>query len=227
MNVLYIRTSTSEQTPELQLANINSICSSTDFIVYKEQDSAWAENVKRPEFEKILDLIKKGKVNNIYVFDLDRIYRNRKKLTGFFLLCKTFGTQIHSYNQQWLENINTIPAPFNEIVQDLMVSLMGWLSEEESSKKSSRVKMAVVRNAKGTFSHKGNKWGRKGFPKQTITRVLEMHELGKSIRTICNEIVVYDAKNGNEKKMSKSAVHKIIVENTREKERINDCPQIN
>ncbi len=227
MNVFYIRTSTSEQTPELQLSNIRSICESSDVTIFKEQDSAWAENVKRPEFEQIIQLIKYGKVKHLYVFDLDRIYRNRKKLTSFFVLCKTFGTQIHSYNQQWLENINAIPPPFNEIVQDLMVSLMGWLSEEESTKKSSRVKMAVVRNAKGTFSHKGNKWGRKGFPKQTINRVLELHQLGKSIRTICKEVVVYDSKHGNEKEISKSAVHKIIVENTRQKARLIDRPQIN
>ena len=216
MNIFYIRTSTEEQTPEIQIADIKSICNTSDYIVFKEQDSAWAENVKRAEFEKILGLIKKGKVSNIYVFDLDRIYRNMKRLKDFFVLCKIYGTTVHSYNQRWLEDINQIPVPFNEIVQDLMISLIGWLAEEECKKKSSRVKMAVKRNEKGTYSYKGNKWGRKAFSKQVVNSVLELHKIGKSIRAISNEVKVYDS-NRNERKMSKSAVHKIIVENTHEK----------
>ena len=42
--IFYLRVSTAEQNPELQLRDINSICDK-EHEVYKETESAWAENV--------------------------------------------------------------------------------------------------------------------------------------------------------------------------------------
>jgi DNA invertase Pin-like site-specific DNA recombinase len=213
-NVYYIRTSTLDQNPELQIRDIDTICG-LEHDLYKEQESAWAENVTRPVFDSIIKQIKKRKITNLYVWDLDRIYRNRKRLQEFFILCKTYGCKIHSYRQKWLKDVNSIPAPFDEIVMDLLINITGWMAQDESQKKSERVCMAVRRKEKGTFSYKGNKWGRKSFPKQTIERVLEFHRKGNSIRKIAEQVKVYD-KNNNERQISKSAVHKIIVENSLE-----------
>ncbi|MBC7696234.1 MAG: recombinase family protein [Burkholderiales bacterium] len=209
--VYYIRCSSSEQEPELQIKDIDLICNKSHEI-FKENQSAFAENVVRPVFNSLIKLIKQRKVTDLFVWDLDRIYRNRKRLQEFFILCKTYDCKIHSYRQNWLEDINSIPAPFDEIVMDLLINITGWMAQDESQKKSERVCMAVRRKERGTFSYKGNKWGRKSFPKQTIDRVLEFHRKGNSIRKIAELVKVYD-KNNNERQISKSAVHKIIVEN--------------
>jgi len=214
MNISYIRTSTKEQEPELQIADIKKLCPECNLIFYKEKLSAWKENVKRPVFSDVLSLIKTGKVRKLYVWDLDRIFRNRLRLKEFFLLCKIHNTKIHSVNQAWLSEVNSIPPPFNDMVFDL-INLFGWIGEEESSKKSLRIKNAVVRKGDSlAISYKGNKWGRKAFPKQTINRILELAGTGASIREIANQITVFD-KNRNEKKISKSAVHKILASNQR------------
>jgi DNA invertase Pin-like site-specific DNA recombinase len=205
---IYIRTSTTEQTPELQLRDINSIVNG-ECEVITEQQSAWKDNVKRPELDALLTLIRKGKVSDLYVWDLDRIYRNRKKLVEFFILCRHHDTKVHSYNQNWLEDLNKIPAPFNEIMMDLLINLLSWTSEEESNKKSNRVKMAVKRTEKGTYSTYGNKWGRKPVSPQTLSKIKEMHNQGMSLREISEHLVVFD-RNRNEKKLSKSAVHKLL-----------------
>lgn len=212
----YIRCSTLEQEPELQIKDIKTICEQP-FEIYKENQSAWAENTIRPVFSSIISLIKKRKITNLYVWDLDRIYRNRKRLQEFFILCKTYDCKVHSYRQNWLEDINSIPAPFNEIVFDLLINITGWMGQDESQKKSERVKMAVKKRSNGTFSYKGNKWGRKALPKQTIDRVLEFHQQGKSIREIASIVKIYD-KHNNGKQISKSAVHKILVGNSTEKD---------
>ena len=173
MNVLYIRTSTELQEPELQIADLNSICNEKECLIMSEQKSAWRENVIRPEFEKIKQLISTRKIQNLYVWDLDRLYRNRLSLMDFFLTCKIHGCKVHSFNQQWLETIHEIQYPFNDIMLDLLINLLGWLGQEESEKKSARVKMAVRRNDnKPTLSYKGNRWGRKPFSMQTIDRVI-------------------------------------------------------
>ena len=209
IKIKYIRTSSREQQPELQLRDLEKICID-DATIYKEQRSAWQENVKRPVFAKVLELIEKDKVSDVYFWDLDRCYRSRLRLKDFFLLCKQHDCKIHSYNQRWLETIHTITPPFNDMVLELLTSVFGWIGEEESTKKSLRVKMAVVKNKHGqTYSYKGAKWGRKGFSRIVKEKVWALHKEGKSIREIAEIVIVYN-KHGNERFISKSAVHKII-----------------
>lgn len=220
MKAIYLRTSTLEQEPTLQLTDISKLIPIEDCSVFSEQESAWKKDTKRPEFEKILAMIKRKEITDIYVWDLDRLYRNRNGLKDFFVLCKSFGTTVHSFNQQWLEQLNSVTPPFDEIVKDLLINLMGWLGEDESKKKSGRIKNAVRRTEKGTMSYKGNKWGRRQFPKQTVSRVLNLHEQGSSIREIAKVVQVYD-KNNNARNISKSSVHKILCQNVGEKDSIS------
>lgn len=212
MKAIYVRCSTLEQTASLQLADIRSVAG-MDVKVFSENESAWNNEKKRPEFEKVLDLIKTGKLKELYVWDLDRLYRNRSLLKEFFLLCKIYKCQIHSFRQQWLEQINSIPQPFNEIMHDLMVNIMGWLSEEESEKKSARVKMAIRRTPNGTYSHNNNKWGRASVPTKTRNKVLELHSQGLSLREISNQVRFFPDENPNKKLIAKSTVAKIVNEN--------------
>jgi DNA invertase Pin-like site-specific DNA recombinase len=221
-DIAYIRTSTKEQEPTLQIADINKISQHGDLVFYEEKQSAWKDNVTRPVFSEVLSLISKGKIENLYVWDLDRIYRNRLKLRGFFELCRINKVKIHSVNQAWLDDLHKIPEPFNDMMYEMLISLFGWIGEDESLKKSSRIKLAVVRKTGGrTISYKGNKWGRKPFPKQTIDRVLELADSGMSIRQIANQITVFD-KNRNEKKISRSSVHKILTQNSGKNVRLSD-----
>jgi DNA invertase Pin-like site-specific DNA recombinase len=104
-----------------------------------------------------------------------------------------------------------MPPPFDEVMYNLMLEIIGWIAEEQSSTKSIRVKLAVRKGVKGTYSHKGNKWGRKAFPKQTIDRVIKLHKDGTSIRNISSLVKVYD-KNNNPRNISKSSVHKIVTD---------------
>ena len=207
-NIIYIRTSTSEQTPELQLRDIKTICPG-GAIEYVEQLSAWKENVKRPVFEEIIKQIKDGTVEYLYVWDWDRIYRNRNRLKEFLILCKTHGVVLHSFRQKWFEDFHKIPPPFDDILMSILTNLLGWISEEESLKKSSRVKLAVKRTSTGTYSHNGNKWGRKPLPSAIIDQVLALHGQGKSIREIASSLEILDSVNLS-RKISKSAVQKII-----------------
>ena len=88
IDVGYIRTSSLSQEPSLQIASIKALGGNNELMIYQEKLSAWKDNVKRPVLLEIIDLIKKGKIDNLYVWDLDRIYRNRIRLKEFFLLCK-------------------------------------------------------------------------------------------------------------------------------------------
>ena len=128
---IFIRTSTTEQSPELQLNDIVTTFGLTEYNIIEEQDSAFKENSKRVEFEKLKKLILNNKISELYVWDLDRLFRNRQKLIDFLNLCKHSKTIFFSFNQKWLQTVQNIQPPFNEIVFDLMIQIMGWLSEDE------------------------------------------------------------------------------------------------
>ncbi len=211
MKVAYIRTSTIEQTPELQIADIKTLLSTEPDLILQEQVSAFKNNLIRPMFEELKKLIRNRTVASVYVWHLDRIFRNRKKLVEFLSFCKNYQVQVFSYNQKWLNAIQEISPPFNEIMYDLMLQIIGFMAEDESQTKSKRVKMAVRRTSAGTVSYKGNRWGRKGLTKQTLEKVITLFQSGISIRNIASAVKIYDS-NNNARNISKSAVHKIIAE---------------
>ncbi len=205
---IYIRTSTEEQNPKLQLKDCLSINKYGEHKVLEEKQSAWKDK-ERIIFESLRALIKKGEVKHLIVWDLDRLYRNRKKLIAFFKFCKVYDCKIHSYRQSWLEELNNMPEPFGEMVYDMMLQIMGWMGEDESKKKSDRIKSAVRKKKGITISYKNNKWGRKSLSKKVIKEIFEQHKTGKSIREIADSVWYWD-KNNNQKFVSKSAVHKIL-----------------
>lgn len=208
--IIYIRTSTEDQNPKNQIKSCEKL-SEGEHEILEDKQSAFKDNKEREGFEKAKKLIKSGKIKHFIAWDLDRIYRNRIKLREFFEFCKMYKCSIHSVNQQWLEQLNKIPEPFNEIMHSLMLDLMGWLGEDESRKKSERVKLAVRKKNGVTKSYKGNKWGRKAVSKRIIDEVLELKDK-MSVREIATKVYVWD-KNNNKKLIGKSTVHKIIAEN--------------
>lgn len=202
--IIYIRTSTQEQNPKNQLKDCLFINNYGKYELFEEKQSAF-KDINRIEFEKIRTLIKQNKVEHLIVWDLDRLFRNRKKLIEFFEFCKIYKCKIHSFRQDWLEQLHKMPEPFNEIMFNLMLQIMGWLAEEESKKKSERVKIAY-QNRKGA-------WGRKSLSKNVIKEVLDLSKKDISIRKISQSVFYWD-KNKNKKNVSPSVVHKIIKENT-------------
>lgn len=208
--IIYLRTSTEEQNPENQLADCKRINSYGEAEIIEDKQSAWKDTKERPGFELLKKKILEKQVSHLIIWDFDRLFRNRIKFKEFLELLKAYKVQLHSVRQQWLESINQVPAPWNEIVYGMLIEIFGWMAEEESKKKSERVKIAHA-------NHKGSKWGRPSIPEKTRLEVVKLFKEGKSIRQISEEVVYWD-KSRNERKISRGAVHKIISDFTQEKE---------
>ena len=207
--IIYQRVSTEEQNPENQLKDCISINSYGEYYLFEDRQSAWRDNSFREGFEEVRKLIKSNKIKHLIVWDFDRLYRNRKKFKEFLIFLKVYKTQLHSFRQVWMEELHKIPEPWNEIVYDLLINIWGHLAEDESNRKSDRVKIAVRRNEKGTFSYKGNKWGRKPISVKTRNKVKQLRKLNKSYNEICR-LVTYSDKNNNPRNISKGMVFKIL-----------------
>lgn len=195
---IYIRTSTTEQNPENQLKDCLSIKPDGEYAIFEDKQSAWKDK-DRPQFNILYKLIKSRKVEHLIVWDIDRLYRNRTKLISFFEICKMHNCKIHSFRQKFFEDINNIPPPFDDIMHTLMLSIMGWLAEEESNKKSARVKAAVRKKNNVTVSHNGNKWGRKSISTFKKNIIRKLYAEGLSMRKIAAEV-----------NLGTSTVHKFI-----------------
>ena len=218
--IIYNRTSTEEQNPENQLEDCKEVIKRLnifEFEIIEEKQSAWKDDFKRDKFNELKLQIKKREVKKLIVWDLDRIYRNRIKLIAFFKYCKTYGCKIFSFRQQFLEDINNAPEPWNEMLFDNMIFILGWMAEEESSKKSERIRASLTKDKTGqTISKYGKIWGRKKVPIKTLRKITELHEQGKTYREISNEIYYWDI-NNHKKYVSIRLVHKTIVEFKRNK----------
>ena len=217
---IYLRTSTEEQHPENQLADCNIIAErlgDKDCKVFEEQKSAWKDDYKRDVFNEVRQLIKKREIKSLIVWDLDRLYRNRKKLIAFFKFCRTYNCKVYSFRQTFLEDIHSSPEPWNEMLFDNMIFILGWISEEESTKRSERVRLSMKKNKHGqTISKYGKVWGRKKMGEKAKRKIIEMHNQGKTYREICNGVTYWD-KNRHKRNVSMGVVHKILAENKRQK----------
>jgi DNA invertase Pin-like site-specific DNA recombinase len=197
--IIYLRTSTGEQNPENQLKDCISINKYGDYILLQDKQTAFKDDKERDNFNIVLDSIKKNKVKYFIVWDLDRIYRNRIKLLDFFNLCKTHNCIILSYRQNFLNEIETLNLPKGfEFIKEMMINnflqFLGWIAEDESRKKSDRVKIAVRKKEGVTLSYKGNKWGRKSLSTFKQNKIKELS--GKlSIRQIAKELFIRDRKS--------------------------------
>ena len=198
---IYVRTSTKEQTPENQLKDCREINYYGDHLLFEDKQSAWKDNKERDGFEKLKKIIMQRKIEHLIVWDFDRVYRNRKKFKDFLSLLKSYKVKLHSFRQQWLEELHKVPSPWDEIVYDLMVNIYGYIAEDESNKKSDRVKSA--------YQNRKQKWGRKPINEKIENEVIELFKKGESVRKISSEVYYWD-ESRNKHQISKSAVHKII-----------------
>ena len=212
-NWVYIRTSTEDQHPENQIKEIETI-SGKDYDLFQDKQSAWKDNKEREEFEKLRKTIKISKGGDLYIWDWDRLFRNRKKLKEFFQFCAVYKCRVHSFRQKFFESFYEIPAPFDEIMQELFLNLLGWLAEDESTKKSGRVKAAVRRApGKPTRSYKGNKWGRKSISTQKKNKILDL-------ATMTPKLTIREI--SEQSGASVGAVHKTIKESRSQKANENN-----
>ena len=224
---IYARVSTQKQSEQEQIPEIikGFELNENEIELYREELSAWNidKESKRLEFQRLKEDIKKKNISALYIWDIDRLYRNRLKTKDFFQFCQFYKVDVYSLNQRWLNDFQDLKAqmPDNmafliDNIFTLLLDVYAQTAEDESNKKSKRVKLKVKKDKEGvTRSVSGKKWGRKALPKQTRDLIIKLHYEGHSIRQIAGMVQTW--KNGNSYPISKSAVHKTIQEKTYKK----------
>jgi site-specific DNA recombinase len=183
---IYLRVSTDDkgQDPKLQLQPCLDFIAQRqygEYKVFQEEGSAWQRH-SRPIFEGMLEQAFKEKIEHIVVWRYDRVSRRRIDFLSIWTKCNLQGIKIHSVTETFIETLNNLPKPWDEIMGRFMLEIVAWLSEEESRKKSENVKRAYQAG-----KHQGV-WGRPSKSDYYVKRILELRKEGKSIGGISKEL---------------------------------------
>lgn len=192
LNIIYLRVSTKDKQEELnQLPEISNAFNLElkECLIIQSRESAF--QLKKDNFrifntvkeiiamEEFEDIEKK-----LYVWHLNRIYRNREKLVDFGLDIKKCNAMIFSVRQKILSDCFKYPPPMNEIIYYLMLQLYGQSAQEESENKAQDLLKSLNKKADGrTYTYKGNLYGKK-FKTIKGKNVTDPKEVDKIEKTI-------------------------------------------
>ena len=160
--IIYLRTSTKDQNPELQREECIRFCTEKSLEVVEvvsEQGSAYKLEKVRKKWGAVVKRAKKEKLN-VVVWRYDRAFRNREEFYKFMkVIFEVYRKRVYSVKETSITDfwnmIDTtkIENPvFQELMTNLLKSLWDFMikqageeAEEESRTKSQRVKLASRR----------------------------------------------------------------------------------
>lgn len=151
--VVYLRTSTTEQHPENQLAECQQYAATHGYEiaqVFSEQESAWLQGHQH-ELAKIRADLKSGrrKYDALIVLALDRLTRGG----GMELI-----NQVHSFGKLGCKVISVKESGITDLPPELLpvvLSVIGFYAEYESRRKSQNIRLGQARaRLNGTKSGK-------------------------------------------------------------------------
>jgi DNA invertase Pin-like site-specific DNA recombinase len=144
---IFARVSTTDQHAENQLDELRAWAGRRGLDVAAEfitEDSAWLNgNGKGAEFDRkraeLVNGARLGHYSVVLVWAIDRLSRKGILDTlGTLTALYDIGAEVWSHQEPWL--VTSEPR-----MRELLVSFMAWMAEQESARRSARVKLAMQR----------------------------------------------------------------------------------
>jgi len=191
---LYSRVSTEDQSRfghslDEQDEKLRQLCDYKDYEIYKvyREEGVSAKNMERPKFQEMIQDMKKGKINKIVVYKLDRLTRSIKDLESICTMLEENNCGLESV----AEEINTDTANGKFFIRMLTI-----LAQLEIERTSERTKFGLVGAAK-----KGHLMGKPpvGYKKiakdkrifidevsaDVVRRIFQLYLDGMAVNSIC------------------------------------------
>lgn len=148
--IIYARVSTNQQHEENQVPECQEYAKELGLNVVEviQEKIAIFRNPERESIKKLMNY------PHVCIWSYDRLFRNRIRFLQAMQHFSLKNIKIHSVKEKWFEELHKIPSPFNEILYGFMLQMVGWLAEEESKRRSDRIRLAF--NSKEDDLH----WGR-------------------------------------------------------------------
>lgn len=162
---VYLRVSTDAQTEKNQEPDCLRLCTARSWEphVLRERMSGVK---KRPEWERLKDLVRTGRCRVVVFWALDRTGRTRVQIAHDLSELWRWGAQVVSVKDAWVDQ----PAG---PLRDLLVQIMAWAAENERAKLIERTRAGIAR-----ARAEGKQIGRsRSIPEPVRARILEMHRI--------------------------------------------------
>ncbi len=142
---IWYRVSSDEQDHYNQVPDVDRFCDHHGYTVaktYTVDDSAWKDGVGGPVYRetlaRALDDAWRGEFRVFVVWSLDRITRlGAEDALRIIRQFRERGCTLVSVRESWL---NGSPE-----VQDVLVAFAGWMAQQESQRRSERIKAGIAR----------------------------------------------------------------------------------
>ncbi len=156
---IWLRVSTTEQDESNQLPALERFAAHHGHEItttYELEESAWngGNGVYKTTLQRALDDAWQGKFSVIIVWALDRLTRDGAE--GALRIIRMFrerGCTVVSVQESWLNG--------SAEVQDVLVAFAGWMAQQESARRSERVKAGIAKRRAAGLPVGGRKPGSK------------------------------------------------------------------
>lgn len=195
----YSRVSTTKQEFENQLEQLKRYCNKMGWQIVKEYNETISGKEKnRPVFKEMMKDAQQKKFDIILVWALDRFSREgTSQIWHYISILNEARVRFVSYTEPYFNTDN-------EMVRDILLSVMGALAKQERIKISERTKAGLEQAKK-----KGIKLGKPNVPEKVKQEILKLRGEGKSYREIAKEVFYWD-KSNHKKNVSVGFVHKTL-----------------
>lgn len=178
-----------QQDPENQLGALRSTAGRLGWHVAKELSfklSAWDDEQAADVWRQTLAAITEAQADTLMVWASDRAFREgvRVTLNRLWDLEKHYGVQFYSLQEPFLSTATADPH-----MREMMVSLFAWVANQESVRKSERLKAKAEtkRNRAEALGQRAD-WGRgKMATEADKARVRDLAAAGRTQRQIVAE----------------------------------------
>lgn len=162
---IYVRVSTKEQSVEMQLRDLKRYAKDRGLAVAKVyEEKASGTRSDRPEFQRLLDDVRKRRTDAVLIWKLDRLARSTRELLNRLEEFRTLGVELISYT----ENIDTATA-----AGKALFSMVAVFAEFENDIRRERI-TAGMELAKA----KGKRIGRPALPYSHVAQVKQLRKEG-------------------------------------------------
>ena len=149
-SVGYARTSTKDQNIDTQIVQLKKKGIPPEQIFFDEGISGSIPAPNRPGFKKLLKYIDSHEVDTIYLFEISRLGRTFIDTLNLIMEFEDKGVRVVSLSPS--ESWSTIGDPH---YRKLLISLFGWVAENEKRVLKDRIKAGIERHRKEKKT-----WGR-------------------------------------------------------------------
>ena len=148
--VFYARVSSKDQNLARQLARAKEVKADK---IYCDKKSG--KNLDRPQFKEMMNYLREGDI--LEVLSLDRLSRNYNDLKSVIATLHKKGVKFISDD---LPNMQTDNALLNDVMMDMFISLLGFVSQNEREKIRERQKQGIeLAKKRGAYKGRVIKYG--------------------------------------------------------------------